>query len=238
MPRLATLVSMLALPLAAQGVYTNAAKPGDPICSRVKIEHDPMLEGRAVSDSNPSGVYVYQQGHQFFAPDQRKDVSAFKAYDEKGKGVSIADLKGKIVVVGFWSVNCDPSAKMLMEMGGLLANKDKFGFEMIPVDFDGNDISSTGDSQNTPGGWIAVGRFRTRNSDFFSKSHITIYIPGRGSEGPGVFSNNLDSMPALFVVDPQGRLASVDVGYTPQLVAQRLSALIHEGQAAKAAAGK
>ena len=231
------LLAMLSLsfPLAAQGVYTNAAKPGDPICSRVKIENDPTLERRTISDSNPSGVFVYQQGHQVFAPDQRKDVRAFKAYDEHGKGVSIADLKGKIVVVGFWSVNCDPSARMLMEMGGLLPNKDKFGFEMLPINFDGNDISSSGNSQNTPGGWVAVGRFRTRNSDFFNKSHITIYMAGVGAEGPSAFMNSFDSMPALFVVDPQGRLASADIGYTDKLVAQRLSMLIREGQAAKAA---
>ena len=233
---------LLALPLAAQGVYTNAAKPGDPICSRVKITQDPTLESRSVTDSNPASVFVYQQGHQVFAPDQRRDVSSFKAYDEKHKGVSIADLKGKIVIVGFWSQNCEPSAKMLMEMAGLEPNKDKFGFELLPVNFDGNDIDNTGNIDtggggvSSPGGWIAVGKFKARNHAIFEKYPLDIYLAGIGKEGPSIFMKTFDSMPAMFTIDPQGRLAAVDIGYTQSLVAQRLSMLIREGQAAKAAA--
>lgn len=225
----------LALPMAAQGVYTNAAKPGDQICSRVVITSDPTLESRAVTDSHPAGEYFYQHGHQFFPLGQRKDVSAFKAYDEKGKGISIADLKGKIVIVGFWSANCDPSARMLMEMAQLEPRKDKFGFEMVAINFDGNDVSSAGSSDSTPGGWLAVGKFKQRNRAFFEQFPLAIYMAGIGKEGPGNFLNDYNSMPAMFVIDPEGRMASADIGYTPKLVAQRLSQLIREEQAAKAA---
>lgn len=222
-------------PLSAQGVYTNAAKPGDQICSRVVVALDPTLEQHEMSGSNPSGALVYQQEHQFFLPEQRKDVSAFTAYDEKGKSVSISALKGKIVVVGFWSVHCDPSAQMLMEMAQLERNKAKFGFEMISVDFDGNDIASADGSSHMLGGRAAVGRFMTRgnNREFFDQYPLTVYLPGTGKEGPSIFLNSFNSMPAMFTIDPQGRLAAIDIGYTPKLAAIRLSALIREGQTAK-----
>jgi hypothetical protein len=125
---------------------------------------------------------------------------------------------------------------MLMEMAQLEANKDKFGFEMIPVNFDGNDIDSSGSGTSTPGGWIAVGKFKSRNSTFFNQFPMNIYMAGTGKEGPSIFMNTFDSMPAMFTIDPQGRLAAVDIGYTPKLVAQRLSMLIRERQAAAPAA--
>jgi hypothetical protein len=228
----------LSAPILAQGVYTNAVKPGDPICSRVVVALDPTLERHEMSDSNPSGALMYQQGHQFFPPDLRKDVSLFTAYDEKGKGVSIASLKGKIVIVGFWSVHCDPSARMVMEMAQLEKNKDKFGFELLAVDFDGNDVASAEGSSHMLGGRAAVGRFLTQsnNRDFFNQNPLTVYLPGTGKEGPSNFLNSFDSMPAMFTVDPQGRLAAIDIGYTPKLTAIRLSALIRERQAAPPAA--
>jgi len=61
-------------------------------------------------------------------------------------------------------------------------------------------------------------------------------MAGTGKEGPSIFMNTFDSMPAMFTIDPQGRLAAVDIGYTPKLVAQRLSMLIRERQAAAPAA--
>lgn len=226
------LAAALAIPLPAQSLYLNADKPGDPTCPKLEVDIDPRLGRREIGTANSGMVRQYQQFHEHFAAGQRKDVSAFTAYDGKKKGVSVASLKGKIVIAALWSYNCDPSARMLMELAQLYPRRDKFGFDILAVNFDANRISE--DSQSL-GGWAAIENFRTRNKEFLDQNPLPFYVPGLGKEGASNFINEVYSVPLLAVIDRDGKLASLDMGYTPKLVAMRLSELIREEQAAKAA---
>lgn len=155
----------ITFPLLSQGIFNNASKPGDPICSRFSVGADSRLEfgsGHGTMDAAAGGLGkdlgpaptslntttggnagatrltkdTYQNGHQEFLPGKRPDVAAFTAYGKDGKAVSIASLKGKIVVVGLWSYHCEPSARMLMEMAQLFPREDKFGFVLLAVNYD------------------------------------------------------------------------------------------------------
>lgn len=225
--------ALLCLPMPAQGLYLNADKPGDQVCPKLEIEVDPRIGRHEISSSNSGMVRNYQYFHQSFAPADRKDVTAFTAYDAKKKATSVGSLKGKIVVVALWGYNCDPAARMLMELAQLYPRRDKFGFEILAVNFDANRI--TEDSRSL-GGWSAIENFKIRNKSFFEDNPIPFYVPGIGKEGASNFLDVVTSLPLLVVVDRSGHMASLDMGYEPKLVAMRLSELIREEHAATAPA--
>lgn len=228
---LASLV--LICPLSAQGLYLNADKPGSQVCPKMVIEIDPTVGRRELNDANSGISRNYQTIHQLFPLGSRKDVSSFAAYDAHKKGTSVASLKGKLVVVAFWGYNCDPAARMLMELAQLYPRREKFGFEILAVNFDANRIT---EDSRALGGWAAIENFKTRNKAFLDEYPIPFYVPGLAKEGASNFINEVTSLPLLAVVDRTGHLASLDMGYEPKLVAMRLSQILKEEQAAKAAA--
>lgn len=218
-------LALSGLALGAQGIFNNANSPSDPTCPRIMQEktelNDKSQYGRNGADA--SAVRYSQWGDQFFPPAKRKDVSAFAAYDEKNKGTSIASLKGKVVLVGLWSKNCDPSAKMLQEFASLYPKKGQYGFEILAVNFDENQQDS-----GIEGGWRAINKFMNRNRQFFASSHMPVFTPGLGKEGPSNFMDMVYSVPVLFVVDRQGKLAELHIGYKDGFVGQALSRVLRE----------
>ena len=215
---LAALCGLAGCVLNAQGIFTNANKPGDPTCPRVLQEKTELnyksQYGRNGAD--PSHVLYTQQGDWLVAPGERKDVGPFTAYDEEGHGTSIASLRGKVVLVGLWSKNCDPSAKMLMEFSALYDKRTKFGFEILAVNFDENQQ----DGGRIEGGWRAIRKFMSRNRSFFESSKMPVFVPGLGKEGPSNFMDMVYSLPVLFVVDRQGKLAEIHIGYKDGFVGE------------------
>ncbi len=214
------------LALSAQGVFTNANSPTDATCPRVMQEKTALnyksQYGRNGADA--SAVRYSQSGDAFFPPAERKDVSPFAAYDEKAKGISIASLKGKVVLVGLWSTHCDPSAKMLMEFASLYPKRGQYGFEILAVNFDENQQDGGG----IEGGWRAISKFRIKNRQFFDTSKMPIFTPGLGKEGPSNFMDMVYSVPVLFVVDRQGKLAELHIGYKDGFVGQALMRALRE----------
>lgn len=235
MPRAFIHASFLvtATSLFSQGIYTNSNKPGDPVCPLVQIDKTSLNYGSNTGRQGNTGgqrgadadaIRNYQSGSQSFQPDHRKDVSSFNAYDSKGKAISLASLKGKVVLVGLWSVRCDPSAKMLMEMASLYDKRSKYGFEILPVNFDLNQQDGGGIS----GGWPAINQFMNRNPQFFKESKMAVFTPGLGKEGASNFMDIVYSLPALFVVDRDGKLASINIGYKDGFVGEALTRVVSE----------
>lgn len=211
--------------LSAQGVFTNADKPDAPICPRLMREKTSLnFKSQYGRGADPSAALYYQQGDQLFPLGQRKDVSAFAAYDAKSRGTSLASLKGKVVLVGLWSVHCDPSAKMLLEFASLYPKRAQYGFEILAVNFDLNQQDGGG----IEGGWRAINKFMIHNRQFFEASRMPVYTPGLGKEGASNFMDIVNSVPVLFVVDREGKLAQVHIGYKDGFVGQALSLALRE----------
>jgi thiol-disulfide isomerase/thioredoxin len=174
--------------------------------------------------ADASHKLYYQQGNQFFPQGQRKSVASFACYDQKGKATSIASLKGKVVLVGLWSVRCEPSAKMLMELASLYPKREKFGFEILAVNFDENQQDGGG----ITGGWRAINTFVIKNKQFFEASKMPFYTPGLGKEGPSNFMDMVYSLPMLFVVDREGNLSQLHIGYKEGFVGGAISRAMQE----------
>lgn len=239
--RLVPFMSLLAIcgAVHAQGVFSNVNKPGDPTCPRILRDKTDLNFGgtgpgstAGLIGADTSALRYTQQGDAYFTPAERKDVSGFTVYDAHAKGTSVASLKGKVVLVGLWSKNCDPSAKMLMEFATLYPKRAQFGFDILAVNFDENQQDGGG----IEGGWRAINAFMIKNRQFFETSKMPVFTPGLGKEGPSVFMDMVYSLPVLFVVDRQGRLAAIHIGYKDGFVGDAVKrALMERPQPAAAA---
>jgi glutathione peroxidase-family protein len=235
MPRsaLLPLLALVAGTLGAQGVFTNANKPGAATCPRL-MKDKTALEYSSqygVNGADASAKLYHQEGEWFIPQGQRKDVSPFAAYDEKSHGTSLASMKGKVVLVGLWSVHCDPSAKMLMEFASLYSKRAQYGFDILAVNFDenqqGGELAPNVDV-GIEGGWRAINKFMIKNRSFFEASHMPVYTPGLGKEGPSTFMDMVWSLPVLFVVDREGKLAQIHIGYKDGFVGEALKRALME----------
>jgi thiol-disulfide isomerase/thioredoxin len=114
----------------------------------------------------------------------------------KGSTVSIKGLKGKVVVVDFWATWCGPCVDELPNMKKLYAEYKDKGVEFIGVSLD---------QPKEQGGLDKL-------KDFVSKNEIgwPQYYQGKGWESEFSGSWGINSIPAVFIVDAQGKLHSVN----------------------------
>ena len=227
------LAALLSASAFAQGTFINSDKPDSPVCPSLTLENDPSL----MAGGNEAGARLdaqrnYRWGTQFIPVEKRADLSMVTFYDEKKKGTSIASLKGKIVIIGLWGYRCQPSARMLMELAKVLKAKDRYGFEVWAVNYDANRL--TENDADSLGGWAAIRRFKVDNAAMLAETPLPFGIPGAGDQNPGHFLGTVDSLPVMMLIDREGRLATIDIGYTQGMVGQRLSTLLREEPPAKA----
>jgi thiol-disulfide isomerase/thioredoxin len=112
-----------------------------------------------------------------------------------GKPVSISGLKGKVIVLDFWATWCGPCVAEMPKMKKLYAEfKDK-GVEFIGIDLD---------EPEDKGGLRKL-------MDFVAKNEIPWpqHYDGKAWESPVVESLAVSAVPAVFVIDADGKLAAV-----------------------------
>lgn len=132
-----------------------------------------------------------------------KPVPRVVANDVQGKPFDLATLGGQVVLVDFWATNCAPCLAEFPNLRQLYKEYGGRGFEIVGVSFD--------DSPDT------VETFRTRAK-----------LPWRmvmNESSQGKISERFltRTIPALFLVDKQGKIAQVDVrGTDLRVVVERL----------------
>jgi thiol-disulfide isomerase/thioredoxin len=113
-----------------------------------------------------------------------------------GAKITMKNLKGKVVVVDFWATWCGPCVAEMPRMKSLYAEYKEKGVEFIGVSLDEKE-----------GGLEKV-------KDFVHRQGITWpqYVQGDGWNSKFSMSWGIISIPALFVVDQEGKLFSVEAG--------------------------
>lgn len=125
------------------------------------------------------------------AEGERKPAPAFKLKDSSGGEVTLASLKGKVVLLNFWATWCGPCE---VEIPWFVEFERKYkdqGLVVLGVSFDDD-------------GWISVRPYMA--------AHKINYRIAIGSDELSQVYGGVDSLPTSFIIDRTGRIAATHVG--------------------------
>ena len=130
-----------------------------------------------------------------------KAAPQFSLEDLTGKKVSLADYKGKALLINFWATWCGPckvETPWLVDLRNQYAAK---GFEILGVSTDEID---RGDAK-------MFGEEKKEISDFVLKMHMAypVLIEGDSLSKP---YGGLDAMPTSFFIDRSGKIVAATMG--------------------------
>lgn len=123
----------------------------------------------------------------------RKMAPAFELKDSTGKVVKLADYRGKVVLLDFWATWCGPCAIEIPWFEDFQRKYKDRGFEVLGISMDDD-------------GWKAINPFVAEK-----KINYRIVL---GDDKTGDQYGGVEALPTTFVIDREGRIASVHVGLT------------------------
>lgn len=118
--------------------------------------------------------------------------------DIDGNTKTLSELKGKVIVLSFWSTAQDEHKMFNKELEKLYGKYHAKGFEIyqVSLDIDKPSWAATIKSQNLP--WISVN-------------------DGQGIDSPSVRTYNISKVPSMFVISKDGDIVDTDVFDTAKL---------------------
>jgi cytochrome c biogenesis protein CcmG/thiol:disulfide interchange protein DsbE len=143
-----------------------------------------LLAGTACSRHEPARKAVKDDKERKAAPD-------FALKDANGNVVHLSDFKGKVVLLDFWATWCGPCNIEIPWFTEFERRYKDRGFEVLGVSMDDD-------------GWKAV-------TPFVAEKKIN-YRVVLGDDKTGDQYGGVEALPTTFVIDRDGRVASVHVG--------------------------
>lgn len=168
-------------------------------------EYRKQAADKVMAATMPPGLII--PGDDPDSPLLNKPAPNFTLEDIHGKKVSLADYKGKAVLINFWATWCAPCK---LETPWLIELRDKYapqGFEILGISAEGDDLKP-----DDKDGWAkdkaAINKFVTQ-----MKMPYPVLINGDSiSKDYG----GLDAMPSSFFVDKNGVIVATQTGLTSQ----------------------
>lgn len=136
---------------------------------------------------------------------------AFDLPTGDGRSLSLASLKGKVVLVDFWASWCGPCATAFPALENLFQEYRSRGFEVMAINLD----EKRADAE----------RFLA------DRPHAMSVVFDSGGKAARAFG--LEGMPTSYLLGRDGRVRFVHVGYTPGAIEnyrREVEQLLNEGQ--------
>lgn len=208
-----SIVATAALVCPCSGLYAQDARSfkelsqGAPGCPRTN-------DGSAGAHRQPGTRPLMDAAtDEFIAKGARRSAVEFGTTGSDGKLSTVAELKGSIVAIGFWSTRCEPSMKMLQEFRNFQKQAAERGMKIVlwPVHFEP---------------WPEVLHFLRTKEAYFQG--VQVKRLGLGTHGLGQLVNELNALPTIFLLDKEGCIASTWSGYQESLLLRRINHLLAE----------
>jgi peroxiredoxin len=122
---------------------------------------------------------------------ERKPAPEFTLTDANGSSVKLSDYRGKVVLLNFWATWCGPCT---LEIPWFIEFEQQFksrGFEVVGISMDDD-------------GWAAIKPYVTEH-----KMNYRVLL---GNDSVSQLYGGVEALPTSFVIDRDGRIASVHVG--------------------------
>ena len=156
-----------------------------------------IASGSGASGAGDTPIYV--------SPLMNKSAPAFTLENVSGQKVSLADYKGKAVLINFWATWCGPcklETPWIVELRNQYAAQ---GFEVLGIDTEGDDLIA-GDKE----GWA---KNKAEVSKFITEEHMPYPVLINGDSIANSYGG-IDSMPTSFYVDRTGKVVAAQLGIT------------------------
>ena len=126
----------------------------------------------------------------------RKPAPDFRLIELDGKSIQLSGLKGKVVLLDFWATWCPPCQAEIPHFVALYAAYREKGLEIVGVSLDdGPEVVRS-----------------------FVKQKGIPYPVGLGSQSLAQLYGGIRGIPTTFLIDKQGRIAKMYVGYQDKSV--------------------
>jgi thiol-disulfide isomerase/thioredoxin len=122
---------------------------------------------------------------------------AFSLANSGGKERTLADYKGKVLFINFWASWCAPCQSELPQLDQLASEYEKKNFRLIAINVD----------KDRSHGEKALDTLR------IGISNMEILWDTKSA---AVSAYDLDAMPSSFIVDPNGVVRVVHMGFHPE----------------------
>ena len=142
---------------------------------------------------------------EYVSPLAGKPAPAFALEDLSGKKVSLADYKGKAVLVNFWATWCAPCK---IETPWLVELRDQYasqGFEVLGISTEGDGVGKDD--------MAAWNKDKAAIAKEVERFHMPYPVLINGDSIADAYGG-LDELPMSFFVDRTGKVIAVQMGLT------------------------
>ena len=139
----------------------------------------------SVAPSENESQWLQSAGVRKTRPDLEQQAPGFKLLDLNGKWMSLAENKGKVILLNFWATWCGPCRVEMPSMETVYGELKDEGFEILAISSD-------------PQGVVVTRPFSESNNLTFPILHDTEY------EVSGIYG--VRTLPMSFLIDRHGTL--------------------------------